>query len=66
MTTAALAVLCLLSATTAVADPADSDWYARVWQSDDGLPNNNVFGLAQTDDGYLWVGTPVGLARSLM
>jgi len=31
--------------------------------SDDGLPNNRVQALAQTDEGYLWVGTAFGLAR---
>ena len=31
--------------------------------SDDGLPNNRVQALAQTEDGYLWVGTGFGLAR---
>jgi signal transduction histidine kinase/ligand-binding sensor domain-containing protein len=35
----------------------NSPWLVRVWQSDDGLPNNNVTGLAQTPDGYLWVAT---------
>ncbi|MCX8091426.1 MAG: hypothetical protein N3I86_10960, partial [Verrucomicrobiae bacterium] len=35
----------------------------RVWQSDDGLPHNSVFAIAQTPDGYLWVGTREGLAR---
>ncbi len=35
----------------------------RLWQTDDGLPQNPVFALAQTPDGYLWVGTRGGLAR---
>ena len=35
----------------------------RVWQTDDGLPDNTVLGLAQGSDGYLWIGTPSGLAR---
>lgn len=35
----------------------------RIWQTDDGLPQNSVFAIAQTLDGYLWVGTPEGLAR---
>jgi len=42
---------------------ADGDWFARIWQSDDGLPDNNVTGVAQTADGYLWVATMGGLAR---
>src|SRR5262245_23254816 len=35
----------------------------RIWQTDDGLPHNSVFALAQTGDGYLWIGTHEGLAR---
>src|ERR1041385_3951446 len=53
----------LLFAPAAFAASANSTWYARPWQSDDGLPNNNVTGLAQTPDGYLWVATPSRLAR---
>ena len=34
-----------------------------VWQIDQGLPQNSVFAMAQTRDGYLWVGTEAGLAR---
>ena len=41
----------------------NDDWLARWWQTEDGLPNNSVNGVAQTSDGYLWVGTPTGLAR---
>lgn len=35
----------------------------RNWQSDEGLPHNSVHALAQTTDGFLWVGTEKGLAR---
>ncbi len=35
----------------------------KVWQSDEGLPQNSVHAIAQTRDGYLWVGTREGLAR---
>jgi len=42
---------------------ADSDWYTRAWQTDDGLPNNYVTGITQGRDGYLWVATKVGLMR---
>ncbi|NND71223.1 MAG: hypothetical protein HKN43_06565, partial [Rhodothermales bacterium] len=31
------------------------------WQVDDGLPQNSVRALAQTQDGYLWLGTDDGL-----
>jgi ligand-binding sensor domain-containing protein/signal transduction histidine kinase len=35
----------------------------RVWQTEEGLPQNSVYAIAQTLDGYLWVGTHEGLAR---
>ena len=35
----------------------------RTWQTDEGLPQNTVNAIAQTHDGYLWVGTREGLAR---
>ena len=41
----------------------NSDWLVRSWQSDDGLPNNNVTGIAQSADGYLWVATAGHVAR---
>ena len=34
-----------------------------VWQSESGLPQNNVNSIAQTPDGYLWLATAEGLAR---
>lgn len=33
------------------------------WTADDGLPQNSVYGIVQTDDGYLWMATLDGLAR---
>jgi ligand-binding sensor domain-containing protein/signal transduction histidine kinase len=42
---------------------ADSLWFARPWDAEEGLPNNTVEGIAQTADGYLWLGTPSGLVR---
>jgi signal transduction histidine kinase/ligand-binding sensor domain-containing protein len=42
---------------------APSAWGARVWQVDDGLPDNRIVGLVQSADGYLWVGTREGLVR---
>ena len=35
--------------------PPANPWLIRTWQTDDGLPDNNVTGLAQTMDGHLWV-----------
>jgi ligand-binding sensor domain-containing protein/signal transduction histidine kinase len=39
------------------------EYEARTWQVDEGLPDNLVQAIAQTPDGYLWVGTREGLAR---
>jgi signal transduction histidine kinase/ligand-binding sensor domain-containing protein/CheY-like chemotaxis protein len=33
------------------------------WNSGSGLPHNTITSIAQTGDGYLWLGTPAGLAR---
>ena len=33
------------------------------WTADDGLPQNSVYGITQTSDGYLWLATVDGLAR---
>src|SRR5512147_620557 len=38
-----------------------SPWLYRAWQTDKGLPDNSVTGVAQTQDGYLWVATLGGL-----
>ena len=35
----------------------------RSWQREQGLPQNSVRALAQTRDGYLWVGSDDGVAR---
>ena len=51
----------LLSVACAAGASTDSVWFARNWQSDKGLPNNTIFDLTQTFDGYLWLGTSVGL-----
>jgi signal transduction histidine kinase/ligand-binding sensor domain-containing protein len=39
------------------------DYFTRVWQTQDGLPNNAVTSIVQTRDGYLWLATYDGLAR---
>ena len=33
------------------------------WQSEEGLPENDVSAVVQTRDGYLWLGTEEGLVR---
>jgi signal transduction histidine kinase/ligand-binding sensor domain-containing protein len=58
-----LAGIFLSTVTTMLAAGTDDEWLMRPWQTEDGLPDNSVNGLAQTEEGYLWVGTPTGLAR---
>ena len=57
-----LAVL-LVAGGVALAGPPDPPWFARAWQSDEGLPDNTVVGVDQTPDGFLWVATQGGLVR---
>lgn len=62
----ALVIFIFLS--TVVATLADSaaprlEYGSRIWQAEDNLPHNLVQAVAQTRDGYLWVGTHEGLAR---
>lgn len=33
------------------------------WTMEDGLPSNNIHDIAQTPDGFIWIGTDNGLAR---
>lgn len=42
---------------------AESAFAFRNWDSKDGLPSDSVTAIAQTADGFLWVGTDRGLVR---
>ncbi len=54
----------VLQAQTSAASIANIDRYSRrVWQTQDGLPQDTINALVQTNDGYLWVGTSGGLTR---
>jgi ligand-binding sensor domain-containing protein/signal transduction histidine kinase len=45
-------------------EAVNPDYLLRVWDADSGLPHGTVTSIAQTPDGYLWVGTASGgLAR---
>jgi PAS domain S-box-containing protein len=68
--TANLLILWLLASLTcaparASLDPARSlsQFTQDIWNVQSGLPQNSVLALAQSQDGYLWVGTEDGLAR---
>jgi ligand-binding sensor domain-containing protein/signal transduction histidine kinase len=43
--------------------PLPDGYTRRVWQTQDGLPENTVQAFAQTPDNYLWIGTSGGLVR---
>jgi len=45
--------------------PSRQPWHYGYsqWQDRDGLPQNTVQAIAQTKDGYLWLGTEGGLVR---
>jgi signal transduction histidine kinase/ligand-binding sensor domain-containing protein len=38
-------------------------FFTRLWQVEEGLPQNKVTAVVQAQDGYLWIGTYSGLAR---
>jgi signal transduction histidine kinase/ligand-binding sensor domain-containing protein len=40
-----------------------SRWAIDTWTAEEHLPSNTVRSMLQTRDGYLWVGTKLGLAR---
>ncbi len=42
----------------------EASWPAvQVWRQPQGLPQNTVFSILQTRDGYLWMGTRGGVSR---
>jgi hypothetical protein len=45
-------------------DPAASTGYAvENWQTEQGLPRSTITAIAQTSEGYLWLGSPYGISR---
>jgi PAS domain S-box-containing protein len=60
-----LAVMaCLLSASHALDPHRKISQYAREkWSAANGLPGGAVHAIAQSPDGYLWIGTDKGLVR---
>ena len=62
----AVLLLCLTVAgdgQAADATPNIRQYLMKSWSSNEGLPQNSVQAMAQTQDGYLWFGTQEGLAR---
>src|ERR671915_29488 len=59
----AAAALCwALAGLSTQAAPANGLKFGA-WTSDDGLPQNSVYSIRQTRDGYLWFTTLGGLVR---
>jgi ligand-binding sensor domain-containing protein/signal transduction histidine kinase len=60
---ACAAVLAMGSAQALDPSLAVTQYALRTWTAAEGLPQNSVQAVAQTPDGYVWVGTQEGLAR---
>ena len=60
-----LAVFALVSFKALALDPNQNvfQYNCLSWSRHNGLPVNNVYAIAQTKDGYLWLGTSIGLLR---
>jgi len=61
----AASILLFGSADARALDPARalSQYALQQWSSAAGLPHESIQALAQTPDGYLWLGTMGGLVR---
>src|SRR5437868_3752674 len=58
LTAITFSVFCLVAATT-----AQAQYRFDSWTTDNGLPQNSVYSIIQTRDGYLWFTTLDGLVR---
>jgi signal transduction histidine kinase/ligand-binding sensor domain-containing protein len=60
----AVAAVCFLPTANAI-DPhrAMSQYVRDQWGAEQGFPRGPVYAIAQTTDGYLWIGTDAGLVR---
>ena len=54
---------CALTATALEPGTALKNYGRQAWGMENGLPQNTVQALAQTKDGFVWLGTEVGLVR---
>jgi len=57
-----LTLVVLATCARCLAEPA-INYTSRIWQMQDGLPEETVQAFAQTKDRYLWIGTTGGLLR---
>lgn len=62
--TSAYSLLCLVFAiVTSASEVPENGMIVTVWESDDGLPSNDIQTLVHDHQGFLWVGTASGLVR---
>jgi signal transduction histidine kinase/ligand-binding sensor domain-containing protein len=61
----AFGVYFLLSPAVFALDPSKSitQYNCQTWTRQNGFPANGINAVAQTKDGYIWLGTPAGLVR---
>ena len=62
----AMSIFCCIVASAQPAETSSqssSKFVIKTWSTSDGLPHLSVTALAQTRDGYIWIGTLAGLAR---
>jgi signal transduction histidine kinase len=63
-TVTGLAALCLSISASAVDPARDVSQYLREsWGAEKDFPGESITAIAQTSDGYLWIGTDKGLVR---
>ena len=60
-----LVALAIVPFRASALDPSRSvfQYNCLSWSRHNGLPVNSVYAIAQTKDGYLWLGTSIGLLR---
>ena len=58
-----MVIYLFLSLSIGTAARITPSYSSQTWLTENGLPQNAVMAIAQTHDGYLWVGTLGGLAR---
>lgn len=58
-----IAFLCVCPASALDPTRAFTQYMQTNWTNEDGLPQNSVHAIAQTADGFIWLGTEEGLAR---
>ena len=63
LTLSAAFVLCANGHSLRALDARQTQYARSLWKVQDGLPEGTVQALAQTQDGYLWIGTTGGLTR---